>query len=137
MNISCRLCLFTKQIPLETRFHLCRPIEDAPLLFYVMGNSFGKYRQFFLFYDQWSFYPNWSDFHGLTVNRDGSLQMCPINKTVLKKFTILTGKHLSWSLFWRHATLLRRDSDRCFPENIAKIFKNILKNICEWLLLKP
>ena len=36
----------------------------------------------------------------------------------------------------RPVTLLKRDSNSCFPVNIAKFLgAPVLKNICEWLLL--
>ena len=45
-----------------------------------------------------------------------SHRMCSIKKLSLKNFAIFTGKHLCWSFFliklaWRHATLLKRDSN--------------------------
>ena len=50
---------------------------------------------------------------------------------VLKKFAIFTRKHISWSLFlikmqgFMPATLLKRDSTRCFPVHIAKSLRTV------------
>ena len=65
-------------------------------------------------------------------------------KAVLKNSAIFTGKHLRWSLFlmklqaFSPATLLKRDSSTGFFScEFCETFKNIniLKNICERLLL--
>ena len=64
-------------------------------------------------------------------------------KAVLKNFSILTGKHLCWSLFFNQFVVLqvcnfikKRFQHRCFSVNIAKFLKtHILKKICERLLL--
>ena len=54
-------------------------------------------------------------------------------KAFLKNFAIFTGKHLCWSLCLIKLQAFRH---RCFPVNIAKIFRTpILKNICKRLLL--
>ena len=51
-------------------------------------------------------------------------------KGFLKNFAIFTGKHLCWSLFvtivqtFRPATLLKRDSNTWFADEIWEIFKN-------------
>ena len=67
-----------------------------------------------------------------------------VKKGVLKNFTMLTGKHLCWSLFslnapawvFRSEVLKKRLQHSCFPVNIVKFLKNpILKNIYERLLL--
>ena len=65
-------------------------------------------------------------------------------KVVLTKFAIFTAKHMCWRLFliklqhtWRHATLLKRDSNTGVFLWILQNFlrASILKNICERLLL--
>ena len=64
-------------------------------------------------------------------------------KAVLKNFSILTGRHLCWSLFFNQFVVLqvcnfikKRFQHRCFSVNIAKFLKtHILKKICERLLL--
>ena len=64
-------------------------------------------------------------------------------KAVLKNFSILTGRHLCWSLFFNQFVVLqvcnfikKRFQHRCFSVNIAKFLKtHILKKICELLLL--
>ena len=64
-------------------------------------------------------------------------------RTVLKKFSKFTGKHLCWSHFsikfqaFRLATLLKRDSNaESFLWKMQDFLKTpILKNICERLLL--
>ena len=55
----------------------------------------------------------------------------------IKNVTIFTGKHLRWSLFLlKPASLLERDSNLCFPVNIAKFLRTlILKKVSEQLLL--
>ena len=61
---------------------------------------------------------------------------CSIKKAVLKKFEILTGKHLCWSSFLIKF-INKRLQHRCFPLNIAKFLRApTLKNIYERLLLK-
>ena len=66
----------------------------------------------------------------------------PIEKVVLKKFAIFTGKHLFESLSNKVPGLQacnfikKRLQHRCFPVNIAKRLRtSILKNICERLFL--
>ena len=72
-----------------------------------------------------------------------SHQMCSIKKAVLKNFAIFTGKDLCWNLSFirlqafRPATLLKRDSNRCFTVNIAKFLRTaFLIEHLRWLLLK-
>ena len=65
-----------------------------------------------------------------------------VEKTVLKNFANVTGKHLCWNLFlmksyaFRPATLLKWDSKiDLFLVKFAKFLRTpILKNICELLL---
>ena len=61
-----------------------------------------------------------------------------IKNGIFKNFTILKGKHVSWSLFLRKLQVFikRRIQLRCFPVNIAKVLRTpcIFKNICEGLL---
>ena len=65
-----------------------------------------------------------------------------IKKAVLKDLTIITGKHLCWSLFLNKNAGLqswnfikKRFQHRCFPVNIAKFSRTpVLKNICERLI---
>ena len=63
-------------------------------------------------------------------------------KRILKNFANFIGKHLCWSLFWIKlqlllpATLLKRDSNTCFPEKFSKFIRvPFLKNSCERLLV--
>ena len=61
-----------------------------------------------------------------------SHRRCSIKKAVVKNFTMFTGKHLCWSLFF--TTMKKRLQHRCFT--IAKFLRTaILKNICIRLLL--
>ena len=61
---------------------------------------------------------------------------CSTNKALwLWNYEIFTGKQLCWSLFktklqaFKPATLLKRDSNRFFPEDTAKYLRTaILKN---------
>ena len=65
-------------------------------------------------------------------------------KSNLKNFTIFTAKHLYWGLFFnKNASLQvfsfikKRLQHKYFLDNIAKFLRTaILKNICEWLLLR-
>ena len=66
-----------------------------------------------------------------------------VKNTVHKNFVIFTGKHLCWSLFliklqaFRHATLLKRESNRYVPVINAKFLRTlILKDSCKQRLLK-
>ena len=69
---------------------------------------------------------------------------CSMKKVVLKNFAISTGNHLCWSLFFNKIAsrqacnfTKKRLQQRCFLMNMVKFLKTaILKNICEWLLLK-
>ena len=65
-------------------------------------------------------------FSTLEAGVKGSRSRMFFKKGVLKSFAIFTGKHLCWSLFFedfRHATLLKRDSDTgVFPW--ISFFKN-------------
>ena len=71
---------------------------------------------------------------GMRVKYKSSNRRYSIKKTVLKNFAIFTGRHLCWSLFLIKLMDFRH---RCFPVNIAKFLRTpILKNICEWLLLR-
>ena len=83
-----------------------------------------------------------------------SNRRCYVKKVVLKTFLNFTGKHLCWSIFFiklhaflesffnkvagrQNCNFIKRLHHRCFPINIAKIWRaSILKNICEQLLLK-
>ena len=63
-------------------------------------------------------------------------------KSVLKNFSILTGKYLCSSVFliklwpFRSATFLKRDSKQVFFGEYCEIFKKFIwKKICERLLL--
>ena len=65
-----------------------------------------------------------------------------VQKQLLKKFAIFTGKHLCWCLFLiklqasRLATLLKRDSNTCVFLWILQTLRTpTSKNICERLLL--
>ena len=77
----------------------------------------------------------------LTTLRNSHFQrFCKID--VLKNFSIITGKHLYWSLFlinlqpWGSGSLLKRDSNtRCFPVNIVKFLRTDFFLVPWWLLL--
>ena len=79
----------------------------------------------------------------LTMNTKKEPPEVFYKKAVLKNFSILTGKHLCWSLFFNQFVVLqvcnfikKRFQHRCFSVNIAKFLKtHILKKICERLLL--
>ena len=59
-------------------------------------------------------------------SRNKIQKQSPDEKAVIKNFAIFTGKQLSWAL-----------QHRSFPVNIRVFLRTlILKNICEWLLLK-
>ena len=51
-----------------------------------------------------------------------SPQRCSIKKPVLKNFTILTGKHLCWSLFW--LKLRQETPTQVFSCEYCENFKN-------------
>ena len=55
-------------------------------------------------------------------------------KTVLKIFTILSGKHLCWSLFFAglHAWLQKRFQHMHFPVNTAKFWKTSANGYFQW-----
>ena len=62
---------------------------------------------------------------------------------VLKSFANFTGKHLCWSLFLikvaglRSVTLLKRDSNTCFPVKFAKILRtHFFKEDLRWMLIQ-
>ena len=61
-------------------------------------------------------------------------------KGVLKNSTIITGKHLCWSLFlpvWSPCNFIKkRLQRRCFPVNIANILRTFLQNTSSRLLLE-
>ena len=62
-------------------------------------------------------------------------------KTVINNFTMFTGKHVCWSLFFNRNTGLeacnfikKRLQHRCFLDYAAKFCTAILKNICDVFL---
>ena len=71
-----------------------------------------------------------------------SQRIYSVKKTVLKRFSNVTRKHLCWSLFlmksysFRSSTLLKRDSKRnLFLVKFAKFSRTpILKSICKRLV---
>ena len=59
-------------------------------------------------------------------------------KAVLKNFTIFTGNHPRWSLFWiklRVILLKEIKRDRCFPVNFAPFLQNTSARLV-WVLVK-
>ena len=76
-------------------------------------------------------------------NSEAATEGVLYKKVVLNNFAIFTGKHLSWSLFFKKIVVLKacdfikkRLQNRCFPVNIAQFLRiPFLKNICERLLL--
>ena len=75
-----------------------------------------------------------------------SHRRCYMKEAVRKNFTIFTGKHLCWSLFWDEVEIKARKTwnfiekrlqHRFFSVNIAKFLTTpVLKNISARLLLK-
>ena len=72
------------------------------------------------------------------INIEKQLLDCFVQKDVLANFANFTGKHLCWSLHeisvdsfekrcrpraWRPATLLKKDSNSCFPVKFVKFLR--------------
>ena len=70
-----------------------------------------------LFYEEFRWCKGISCFYQKQMQRQHSQMFFKIG--VLKNFAIFTGKYLCWSLF-----LTKLQGFRCFPVNIAKIFKS-------------
>ena len=86
--------------------------------------------KFIIFYsEQWVLHcVNWKSDNWM-IKR--SNRRCSIKQAVLKYFAMFTGKHLRWSLKY----IKKRLQHRCFPVNIAKVWRApILKNGCSWMM---